>query len=281
MRTSVTVNLTEFYKATDELAKQAGMSVEEIWPIQAASVVKTAMNRTKSWDKARHKLEGDYRLRAAKDMGIAGKRRTQETTSINLGIKAPYGRVFHKFTKRKGAKYPNQKRKGPYGFAMSHAAGFDPQPLKGWDMKDRLNIRADINEFKALVGEYMEGFEEKLYFSKRSWYDILVSLSKQAKFNINDIPPTRIVGLRKIKRATAADGHVYVNGMSKITGKASFGNFVVHVQNSFPEAVKNKLNIILGQAINARRRAIYKDIEKGVFADIKKRSKKYPFIKAA
>jgi hypothetical protein len=272
--TNVTVNLKDFSLSLDALANALKRSNEQVLPYHVASIVKTAMNRTKTVDRA--KIDRNTKVRTIRQLGLNTKAIYGDpaATSINLGVRGDYGRVYLRL-KPKSGKPRFIKTHDPV-FRKNLTSSKTGKPVN--IRPDYLNlIQADVNEFKAVLREKTALAKNLPHFGKASWLPILFDLKNIFGIDWMDAPPKSVPGLAKILKATDRNGKTWRNGSAR---KLSSGeSLLIEIENHFPALEKAGLTEKLNGAIVTRKRAIDREMRTGVFDDWEQLQTRYPFMK--
>lgn len=273
---TVKVDMRPFNESLDALAKGLNMSVNKALPYHTASVWKTAMNRTKTLKvKA---VDRAAKVRALNDIGLSSKqtRGDSASTSINLGIRGDYGRVFVQL------RTPNGKRR----FVKTHDPRFSRNLVSSRTGKP-VNLRkdylqsanADVAEFKAAYRDRLATAKNTTHFGKQSFISALNDLQLLTGVNWMDVPPKRVPGLAKILKATDRNGKSWKNGYAAIRIKDP-KRLTIEMENHFPSDAA-KVAQSIQSAIASRKAAIDREMRTGVFKDMEKVAQRYPFMKTS
>lgn len=272
-------NMGQMTEAIEILSKTAGVSARRVLPYQVASIVKYAMNRTRSLKKDKNKY---YAARkAARSLGLTQKAQKHGAVavggkawaSINIGRMSKTGNIGkahltfkHKHT---GKLYTPITHKGggvPYA---SPWFKYNRQQLQ--DMND--NVEDFMHEYKRLDPFY----QQASHFAKRSWFDILLDIQRVFGVDWQQVPPIRITGMAKILKAKARDGRSYDNGFSSDLSKKP-ELLIVEIRNTFPGWQQAELDQKLQFASQGRANAVLRDMKNGLFNDLKDVASRYPFL---
>lgn len=271
---TVKVDMKPFNDSLHALGKGLNMSVNRLLPYHAASVWKTAMNRTKTLKTKT--VDRAAKVRALNDIGLSSKqtRGDAASTSINLGLRGDYGRVFVRL------KPPTGKPR----FVKTHDPVFSKNLVSAKTGKP-VNLRkdyeqaavADVREFKAAYRERLKLAKNTTHFGKQSFLSALQDLNRLFGIDWMKVPPVGVPGLNKILKAADRNGKTHKNGYAAIRIKDP-KKLTIEMENHFPsdkiEAAKK-----IQSAIQSRQSAINREMRIGLFKDMEKVLQRYPFMK--
>lgn len=271
---TVRVDLKPFNDSLDALAKGLNKSVTELLPYHAASVWKTAMNRTRTL--TTKSIERAAKVRALNDIGLSSKqtRGQSAATSINMGIRADYGRVFLQ------VRPPNGKRR----FIKTHDPAFGKnlvssrsgKPVKLPTQYEKA-VDADVGEFKSGYRERLATAKNTTHFGKQSFLSALQDLHRLTGIDWTKITPLNVPGLAKIMKATDRKGRSHRNGYAAIRVRDP-KRMTIEMENHFPsDAAKAEQSI--NSAIITVDARIKRETKVGLFNNLSEVVKRYPFLK--
>lgn len=277
-KATVAINLTAFHQSLRDFSRATGVSAQKLLPYHVCSVMKRAMNSTRSWSPK--KWETNQWMRTNDKLGMSsalksaqsGRSRPMSMTNINIGRRSDAaGRTWLRL-RPKGSKKPN--------FIMMREKGFKKGPMKPtWERAiNRYSpmVDADVSRFESELKSNKTKAKDSTHFAKNSFLPIMEDMRLLFGVDWMLVPPLRVPGLAKILKATDRNGRTHRNGSTRVIDRST-SKLKILVTNRFPdtEEVRNKIN----SAIISRRNALANDIKHGVFKSADEVAKRYPFIK--